>query len=42
MHYTKVLGMEEFDVEPQEKTTLVEVVPNARQTNMFWDKFARI
>ncbi|MGB2403464.1 MAG: 2-succinyl-5-enolpyruvyl-6-hydroxy-3-cyclohexene-1-carboxylic-acid synthase [Akkermansiaceae bacterium] len=42
MHYTRVLGMEGFDVEPQDKTTLVEVVPNARQTAMFWDKFTQI
>ena len=42
MHYTKVVGMEGFDFEPREKTTLIEVVPDARQTAKFWEKFAQL
>jgi 2-succinyl-5-enolpyruvyl-6-hydroxy-3-cyclohexene-1-carboxylate synthase len=42
MHYAKVEGMEGFDFEPQDKTTLVEVIPDDRQTAMFWEKFAQI
>ncbi|MDG1356592.1 MAG: 2-succinyl-5-enolpyruvyl-6-hydroxy-3-cyclohexene-1-carboxylic-acid synthase [Akkermansiaceae bacterium] len=42
MHYTKVVGMEGFDLEPQDQTTLVEVVPDERQSERFWDKFAQI
>ena len=42
MHYSKVVGMEGFDFEPQDKTTLVEVVPDDRQTSLFWAKFAQI
>lgn len=35
MNYIKVEGIEDFDLEPGEVTTVVEVVPNARQTEMF-------
>lgn len=42
MHYKKVTGMEDFDFEPQGKATLLEVVPDLRQTSMFWEKFAQL
>ena len=42
MHYSKVVGMEGFDFEPQDKTTLLEIVPDNRQTKMFWAQFAKI
>lgn len=42
MHYKKIHGMEDFDFEPQEKTTLLEVVPDPRQTSLFWQKFAQL
>ena len=42
MDYVRVEGIEGFDFEPGEKTTVVEVVPNSRQTEMFWEKFEAI
>lgn len=36
MDYLRVDGIEGFDLAPGEKTTVVEVVPNARQTEDFW------
>lgn len=42
MHYHRVRGMEDFDFEPGETTTLVEVIPDERQTALFWEKFAGI
>ena len=42
MHYKKVHGMEDFDLEPQEKTTLLEVLPDSRQTSLFWQKFGEL
>jgi|TARA_B110000908_G_scaffold121796_1_gene142799 2-succinyl-5-enolpyruvyl-6-hydroxy-3-cyclohexene-1-carboxylate synthase len=42
MDYVKVDGMEGFDFEPGEKTTVVEVVPDKRQTELFWEKHAEL
>ncbi|MCP5535720.1 MAG: 2-succinyl-5-enolpyruvyl-6-hydroxy-3-cyclohexene-1-carboxylic-acid synthase [Akkermansiaceae bacterium] len=42
MDYVRVDGLEGFDFEPGEKTTLVEVLPDARQTEMFWDQLSRL
>ncbi len=42
MHYVRVAGMEGFEFEAQDKTTLVEVVPDDRQTSLFWEKFSQI
>ncbi len=39
MDYVRVAGMEDFDIVPGGKTTLVEVVPDQRQTELFWEKF---
>jgi len=39
MHYVRVEGMEDFDFEPSEKTTVVEMIPNTRQTERFWARF---
>lgn len=38
MNYAKVTGIEGFDFEPAEETTLVEVIPDALQTELFWEK----
>lgn len=35
MNYVRVKGIEDFDFEPGDKTTVVEVIPNAKQTEMF-------
>ncbi|MDC0088068.1 2-succinyl-5-enolpyruvyl-6-hydroxy-3-cyclohexene-1-carboxylic-acid synthase [Akkermansiaceae bacterium] len=42
MDYAKVSGIEGFDFEPGEKTLVVEVVPDARQTEIFWEKLAQL
>lgn len=42
MNYIKVDGIEGFDFEPAEKTTVVEVIPDARQTEVFWEKLAQL
>ena len=42
MDYVKVEGMEGFDFEPSDKTTVIEVVPDARQTERFWEKFENL
>jgi len=42
MNYVRVDGIEGFDFEPAEKTTVVEVIPNARQTELFWEKLASV
>ena len=42
MNYVRVDGIEGFDFEPGEKTTVVEVIPDSRQTQLFWEKFAMI
>lgn len=36
MRYIRVSGMEDFDFEPAEVTTVVEVIPDDRQTDAFW------
>lgn len=36
MNYVCVKGIEDFDFEPAEVTTVVEVIPDARQTEQFW------
>lgn len=35
MDYVRVEGIEDFDFEPGDKTTVVEVIPDARQTKAF-------
>lgn len=42
MNYVRVDGIEAFDFDPGEKTTVVEVVPDSRQTELFWEKLARL
>jgi len=42
MHYVRVDGLESFDLEPAEKTTVVEIIPDQRQTVLFWEKLAKI
>lgn len=42
MDYVRVEGMEGFDFEPGEKTTVVEVIPDSRQTALFWEKLAGV
>ena len=39
MDYVCVRGLEDFDFEPGDKTTLIEVIPSASQTDDFWQKF---
>jgi len=39
MNYLCVRGIEDFDFEPGEKTTLVEIIPSISQTEQFWQKF---
>ncbi|MBK1856573.1 2-succinyl-5-enolpyruvyl-6-hydroxy-3-cyclohexene-1-carboxylic-acid synthase [Verrucomicrobiaceae bacterium 5K15] len=39
MDYVRVDGMEGFDFEPGDKTTVVEIIPSSRQTETFWAKF---
>ena len=39
MGYVCVKGLEDFDFEPSDKTTLIEVVPSESQTEDFWQKF---
>ena len=36
MNYVLVKGIEDFDFEPGDLTTVVEVIPDARQTEQFW------
>lgn len=40
MDYVCVRGMEGFDFEPREKTTVVEIIPDDRQTEAFWKAWA--
>lgn len=42
MDYVKVTGMEDFDVEPGDRTTVVEMIPDAAQTEAFWESWAAI
>lgn len=42
MDYVLVKGIEDFDFNPGEKAMVVEVVPDARQTELFWAKFEKI
>lgn len=42
MDYVLVKGIEDFDFEPSDKTTVIEVVPSAVQTEKFWQKFDAI
>lgn len=42
MDYVCVRGMEGFDFEPGGKTTLVEIVPDAAQTDAFWNAWEAI
>lgn len=42
MDYFRVDGIEAFDFEPGEKTTVVEIRPDSRQTAMFWEKLASL
>ena len=42
MHYTRVQGIEDFEFEPRDKTTMVEIVPDPQQTTRFWEKFAAL
>jgi len=38
MNYVRIEGLEGFDFEPSEKTTVVELVPNRSQTEAFWSR----
>ncbi|MGB2090546.1 MAG: 2-succinyl-5-enolpyruvyl-6-hydroxy-3-cyclohexene-1-carboxylic-acid synthase [Akkermansiaceae bacterium] len=42
MNYARVQGIEDFEFEPSEKTTLIEIVPDSQQTAQFWEKHARL
>ena len=42
LDYVCVKGLEDFDFEPSDKTTLIEVIPSASQTEAFWQKFDAI
>ena len=38
MNYVRVKGIEDFDFEPSDVTTVVEVIPDARQTERFYQR----
>jgi len=42
MDYVRVKGMEGFDFEPGDKATVVEVIPDARQSAAFWEKWEQL
>ncbi len=42
MNYVCVRGMEGFDFEPEDQTTVVEVIPDAGQTKAFWQAWETI
>ena len=42
MDYVRVDGIENFDIEPSEKTTVVELIPDVKQTKLFWEQLAEI
>ena len=42
MNYVRVTGMEGFDFEPGDRATVVEVIPDAGQTNAFWESWVSI
>lgn len=41
MKYVCVRGMEEFDFEPCDQTTVVEIIPDAGQTEKFWQAWSQ-